>query len=140
LPKRSYTPKRDLQLRILSALSDKPKTVSELKQELHVSDSSLFSALRPMIQGVARYSVGCDVRVDERGRIVHKYKPDPQRSRPILIKNPPFEVVYDKKNRRSGHRMLKSIGSGVRATRKQHIEGPRGHVRRGPIQWHDQNN
>jgi hypothetical protein len=131
---------RDLQARIRDELSDSPKTASELQGKLDVSWSSLCAALRPMIQGTASRpmtrgpiipGVGCGVEVDKHGLIVHKYRLEPERSRPILVKNPPFELVHSKKDGRTRAYKLKLVSRGKRA-KKGDVETPY-YVRRTPV-------
>jgi hypothetical protein len=144
MPRGPYERTDDLQERIFNALSQQnkagdyasPKTFAELKRELDLSDSSLFAALRPMIQDTSRHgTVGCEVEVDN-GHILHKYKLiDPKKAKTNLL---PIELVYSKKDRRVGWRTLKLISKASKVGRKHHVAGNQYSVRHGPIHWRDQ--
>jgi hypothetical protein len=137
----------DLQDRIFTALSQRnkdgdyasPKTFAELKRELGVSDSSLFAALRPMIQDTSWTGVhiGCEVEVDERGHILHKYKLiDAEKAKTDPLPN--VEIVHSRKDRKVGWRTRKLISKGSKVGRTHHVAGSQYYVRHGTIHWRDE--
>jgi hypothetical protein len=143
MPRGPYERTDDLQERIFNALSQQnkdgdyasPKTFAELKRDLGVSDSSLFAALRPMIQDTSRHgTVGCEVEVDS-GHILHKYKLiDAKKAKTHLL---PIEVVHSKDGR-TGWRTLTRISKGSKVGRNHYVAGSQYTVRRGRIHWREQ--
>jgi len=119
MPKRTHLRQQEIQLMILAALTrdntrgemNSPKTAAELCKEIGVKKSSLYYALRPMIQGIAIGSVGCEIEINNKGRIVHKFRSEPEKSKAFLIPGPQPNrlLIVDKKNRRAGLQPYKRV-------------------------------
>lgn len=105
--------------------SNSPKTAMELCNEIGIKKSSLYSALRPMIQGVAVGGVGCEIEVNKNGKIVHKFRKDLEKSKTFLIYHPNRLRVVDKKNRRSGFQPYKR----EKGKNGKYYAKPYGHVK-----------
>ena len=89
--------------------NNSPKTAAELCKEIGIKKSSLYQALRPMIQGMAIASVGCEIGINKNGKIVHKFRHEPEKSTTFLIDHPNRLLVHDQKNRRIGLKPYKRV-------------------------------